>query len=128
MKSGDLVEITDMYYLGKHPRNHSGVVLSENPNGEWILVKLDMPYADSGNTVARQWFRKGQLKSKEPEFVEVVTEEAMSEYEITVVMPNGDWVWCRQACPDFHEACLSGIQLANERGARLHHIALVPTV
>jgi hypothetical protein len=123
MKSGDEVEITDMYYLGKHPRSYSGVLLSHNHGEGWALVKLDVPYPDQGNMVTRQWFRREQFKIKEPV---VRPQIVLTEYEITIEMPNGDWLWWRQPCRDFHDACLSGIQGANKREARLHHIEVVP--
>jgi hypothetical protein len=49
----------------------------------------------------------------------------MIEYEITALMPNDDWAWCRIWARDFHEACEQGLIFARDNG-RLIRIEVVP--
>jgi hypothetical protein len=48
----------------------------------------------------------------------------MTEYEITIQLPDGDWQWWRGYYADFHDAALAGIDRTG-RGSRLLRIERV---
>jgi hypothetical protein len=52
----------------------------------------------------------------------------MHRYEITVALPNGDWVWRRAECADFHEVCTTALDFAATAGGRVHHVERLPPV
>lgn len=50
-----------------------------------------------------------------------------TRYEITVELPNGDWVWTQRELADMHEVMVCALDFAYVRGGRVHHIErLVP--
>ena len=51
---------------------------------------------------------------------------SMTNYEITVELPNGDWVWTRRLFNDFHNMLASALDFAIVRGGRVHHIERLP--
>jgi hypothetical protein len=49
----------------------------------------------------------------------------MINFELTVELPNGDWVWERQHHDDFHLAALAGLALAHRKGGKLFNIMVI---
>lgn len=46
----------------------------------------------------------------------------MTKYEITIELPNGDWVWTRCEVSDFHTLITHALDYALSRGGRVHHV------
>lgn len=50
-----------------------------------------------------------------------------TRYEITVELPNGDWIWTRTApLRDFHELCEVALDYAKFKLGRVHHVEKIP--
>lgn len=51
----------------------------------------------------------------------------MTKYEITIELPNGDWVWKRcqigaNDIRDYHDMLAAALDYAFAQGGRVHHI------
>ena len=49
-------------------------------------------------------------------------------YEITVQLPNGDWVWSRDTFNDFHEVLIYALSYADALVGRVHHMERIDTI
>ena len=51
----------------------------------------------------------------------------MSDYELSVLKPNGDTISKRVTCQDFHDACLELLDYASNQGGLAERIERVPS-
>jgi hypothetical protein len=49
----------------------------------------------------------------------------MQRYEITVELPNGNWVWTIGTFDDYHQMIICALDYAASKGARVHHVELI---